>query len=120
MIRIAHTAGLALLVAVVLVAYGVKEETRALLDERNSLIATLEAKHDEIATLKAEWEHRTSPSELKRLAVRLFGEGRILGADGEPLEPLRAGQVLDLGRPDPETIATGEIRKDDAGATAGE
>lgn len=116
MIRIAHTLGLALLVIVVVVSYGVKEETSALIDEQKELLATLERKKAKIATLEAEWTHLTSRPYLEELAARLYGEGRILGADGEPLEPLRLDQTLELDRPDPSVMATGEVRRGAVGA----
>ena len=111
MIRIAHTACLALLVIVVVVSYGVKEETSALMDEKQELAATLERKRVKIATLEAEWTHLTSEPYLRALAARLYGEGRLLGAEGEPLEPLGLDQLLVLEQDDPAAMATSEIRR---------
>ncbi len=99
MIRLAHTALLALLVAVALVSYGAKEEVRAKRAKLGELRAEAAALEAEIATLTAEWRHLSSPSALRALAKRLYGEAAFRAPDGAPLAAWRPDQLLDLSAP---------------------
>lgn len=97
MIRIMHTALVFLFVAAALLGYGAKEETRALGKEIERLEARKAALETEIALLRAEWDHVTSADFLIETAARLDGSGPLRGAEGNPLAPWRAAQVLRLG-----------------------
>lgn len=96
MIRLLHTACAALLVMVALVAYGVKEETAALRDQIVDLEQRKADLHDEIAMLRAEWSYLNGPDMLARIAARVYGEGRFIGADGGVLQPWRPEQLVEL------------------------
>lgn len=97
MMRLAHTAILTLLVAVALISYGAKEETRAKQAELRKLETERAALRAEIATLEVEWRHLTRPERLARLAEELSDE--LGGSVDAPLGPWRADQVLDLHAP---------------------
>ncbi|MEO1329184.1 MAG: hypothetical protein AAFW46_05945 [Pseudomonadota bacterium] len=96
MIRILHTACALLLVAVALVAYGVKEEVRALRAERDALLERRLEARAALATAEAEWRHLNAPEELLRAAARLYGPGRLRDADGRVLAPPRPDQAAAL------------------------
>lgn len=96
MIRILHTACAGLLVAVALIAYGVKEETRALRSEVTRLNGEKVRLAAEIATLEAEWSYLNGPETLLRIAERVYGPGRLIGADGAVLSPWRPEQLVEL------------------------
>lgn len=96
MIRIMHTALVSLFVAAALLGYGAKEETRALGKQIERLEANKVELHEEIALLRAEWDHVTSADFLIETARRLDGQGPLRGAEGRPLAPWRAAQVLPL------------------------
>ncbi len=106
MIRILHTACAALLVAVALIAYGKKQEVRALRAERDAMLAEKVAARAALATLEAEWRHLNDPAELRRTAARLFGGDGLRDADGRRLGPPTPAQTLPLGR----LAAAGERR----------
>lgn len=107
MIRILHTACAALLVAVALIAYGVKQEVRALRSEKASLERAKESAEAALATAEAEWRHWNDPAQLRRTAARLYGPGRLVDADGRALSPPGPGQVLAL-----EADAAWDVRGD--------
>lgn len=112
MIRIVHTACAALLVTVTLIAYGVKEETRALRRQIEALADERQAVRDEIATLEAEWDHINSPATLRRIAMRLYGDGMLRTPEGDPLAPWTAAQLVDLDTPvAPDAFPTSEIQR---------
>ncbi len=99
MIRLVHTACAALLVAVALIAYGVKEETRALQREIEAVERETERVEREIAALEIEWTYLNSPAVLKNIATRLYGRDGLIGVDGAELKPWAAAQVRALDAP---------------------
>ncbi|MBX2855501.1 MAG: hypothetical protein KTR21_10955 [Rhodobacteraceae bacterium] len=96
MFRILHTACAALLVAAALIAYGVKEETAALQREKQDLQRRKARLAAEIATLEAEWAYLNGPETLLRTAAKVYGPGRLIGAEGEVLTELRPEQAVSL------------------------
>lgn len=103
MIRIVHTACAALLVAVALIAYGVKEETRALQREIEAVERETHRVEREIAALEIEWSYLNSPTVLREIATRLYGRDGLVGVDGGALQPWTAAQLRTLEQPRPET-----------------
>jgi hypothetical protein len=99
MIRMVHTACAALLVAVALIAYGVKEETRALQREIKAVERETGRVEREIAALGIEWSYLNSPAVLRQIAVRLYGRDGMVGVDGAALVPWTAAQVRALEDP---------------------
>lgn len=99
MIRMVHTACAALLVAVALIAYGVKEETRALQREIKAVERETGRVEREIAALGIEWSYLNSPAVLRQIAVRLYGRDGMVGVDGAALVPWTAAQVRALEEP---------------------
>lgn len=99
MIRIAHTALLALLVGVALVGYGVTEEIRRKRAVLMELVAQQEAVAEEIRVLRLELAHLSSPDRLRDLLRRLHGVPGLRDADGVALAPWRSDQLVDLSAP---------------------
>lgn len=96
MIRILHTACAGLLVMVALLAYGLKEETAQLRREVDRLKAERAELADAIDLQRAEWAALNAPDTLRRIADHLYGEGRMLGADGEILTAWRPEQLVEI------------------------
>lgn len=96
MIRLVHTLCATLLVAVALIAYGVKEETRALQREIEAVERETERVAREIDALETEWAYLNSPRALRRIATALYGRDGLVGVDGGALEPWAAAQVQRL------------------------
>ena len=115
MIRIMHTGLVVLFVAAALLGYGAKEETRALGKQIERLESRKTALEAEIALLRAEWDHVTSPRFLLETAARLDGEGAMADAEGATLAAWRPEQLVPLGekpRPvemTPDAVASGDI-----------
>lgn len=101
MIRIVHTACAALLVAVALIAYGVKEETRALQGEIEAVERETDRVEREIAALEIEWSYLNSPAALHEIAVQLYGRDGMVGLEGEPLTPWTPARTVSLDSPAP-------------------
>lgn len=99
MIRVVHTACALLLVAAALIAYGFKEEVRALRAQKETLEERREAALAALDTARAEWRHLNDPEQLRRAATRLYGPGRLVDADGGQLAVPRPDQIVSLRNP---------------------
>ena len=110
MIRLAHTLMLALLVAVALISYGLKEEHRARTESLSNLLRQKEELRQEIATLKTEWHHLSSPEHLRRIAQRLYGGDGMRTANGALLSAWQPDQLLDLHAPVPRPSLHEELK----------
>lgn len=99
MIRIAHTALLALLVGVALVTHGGKQEIRQKRAELDDLAERQAAVRAEIDTLQLELAHLSSPDRLRALLRRLHGAPSLRDPSGAALAPWRPDQLVDLSAP---------------------
>lgn len=113
--RIAHAVFAGLLIALALIAYGVKEQTRALERAARAADRDIAALQYEIEMLTVEWAHVTSAASLERLSAELNGGPGLRDRDGVALSPWRAAQRLSLARsapvaavaPDPSLLGEG-------------
>lgn len=107
MIRIAHTALLALLVAVALITHGAKQESRQKRAELDGLAERQAAVRAEIETLRLELAHLSSPDRLRELLRQIHGAPGLRDPSGAALAPWRPDQLVDLSAP---RVRTGPLR----------
>lgn len=96
MIRLANSVLVFLLVAVALIGYGAKEETRALRAEIAALEKRKRAVEADIRLWRAEWDYVTSAPVLIDTAQRLYGDEGLRDPEGAALGPWRIDQVRRL------------------------
>lgn len=94
--RIAHAVFAGLLIAMALMAYGVKEQTSEMERAARALDREIGRLREEIAMLEVEWAHVTSAASLERLSTQLHGGPGLRDRDGEILEPWRPDQRVAL------------------------
>lgn len=119
MFRFVHTVLLGAVVGVALVSYGLKEEVGARREALESLLRDQARLRAEIETLRAEWRFLSSPRQLRVIARRLWEDGTLRAADGTPLRPWTATQLLDLHAPAPAPSPSGGEALSEATLDAG-
>ncbi len=98
MLRFLNIGVLTLLVGTAAWAYQTKYETIFYAEQVRKLEARVERERDQIAVLKAEWQHMNRPSRLEELAHKHL--------DLKPVKPMQIGRAQDLPerRPDVDQI----------------